>query len=61
MNPWLRLDADSEGDSADDGEPSVVEIVSDDPWAAARAAVILKQVRHHVPYSRLHSLTCSPA
>jgi hypothetical protein len=38
------LDAESEGDSSDDSDLSVVKIVSDDPWAAARAAAILKQV-----------------
>lgn len=37
-------DAESEGDSSDDSDLSVVKIVSDDPWAAARAAAILKQV-----------------
>jgi hypothetical protein len=38
------LDAESEGDSSDESDLSVVKIVSDDPWAAARAAAILKQV-----------------
>jgi len=37
-------DAESEGDSSGDSDLSVVKIVSDDPWAAARAAAILKQV-----------------
>jgi hypothetical protein len=37
-------DADSEGDSSDESDLSLVKIVSDDPWAAARAAAILKQV-----------------
>ncbi|KAH9958013.1 hypothetical protein BC827DRAFT_1221608 [Russula dissimulans] len=36
-------DAESEGDSSDESDLSVVKIVSDDPWAAARAAAILKQ------------------
>ena len=40
------VDAEPEGDSSDDSDDlSVVKIVSDDPWAAARAAAILKQVR----------------
>ena len=38
------LDAESEGDSSDESDLSVVKLVSDDPWAAARAAAILKQV-----------------
>jgi hypothetical protein len=38
------VDAESEGDSSDESDLSVVKIVSDDPWAAARAAAILKQV-----------------
>ncbi|KAI0287106.1 hypothetical protein BC826DRAFT_1046517 [Russula brevipes] len=37
------VDAESEGDSSDESDLSVVKIVSDDPWAAARAAAILKQ------------------
>ncbi|KAH9049324.1 hypothetical protein EDB84DRAFT_1453445 [Lactarius hengduanensis] len=37
------VDAESEEDSGDDSDLSVVKIVSDDPWAAARAAAILKQ------------------
>ena len=37
-------DTESEGDSSDESDLSVVKIVSDDPWAAARAAAILKQV-----------------
>ena len=37
-------DTDSEGDNSDESDLSVVKIVSDDPWAAARAAAILKQV-----------------
>ena len=37
-------DAESEEDSSDESDLSVVKIVSDDPWAAARAAAILKQV-----------------
>ena len=37
-------DTDSEGDCSDESDLSVVKIVSDDPWAAARAAAILKQV-----------------
>ncbi len=37
-------DGDSEGGSSDESDLSVVKIVSDDPWAAARAAAILKQV-----------------
>src|SRR6266851_3027807 len=40
------LDTESEGDSSDESDLSVVKIVSDDPWAAARAAAILKQVCH---------------
>ncbi|KAI0264614.1 hypothetical protein BC834DRAFT_1042177 [Gloeopeniophorella convolvens] len=36
-------DAESEGDSSDESDLSIVKIVSDDPWAAARAAAILKQ------------------
>lgn len=43
--PADDADAESEGDSGDDSDLSVVKIVSDDPWAAARAAAILKQVR----------------
>ena len=44
--PMLEtVDAESEGDSSDESDLSVVKIVSDDPWAAARAAAILKQVR----------------
>jgi hypothetical protein len=42
--PADDADAESEGDSSDDSDLSVVKIVSDDPWAAARAAAILKQV-----------------
>jgi hypothetical protein len=42
--PVGDADAESEGDSSDDSDLSVVKIVSDDPWAAARAAAILKQV-----------------
>lgn len=42
--PAGDADAESEGDSSDDSDLSVVKIVSDDPWAAARAAAILKQV-----------------
>jgi hypothetical protein len=43
--PMLETaDAESEGDSSDESDLSVVKIVSDDPWAAARAAAILKQV-----------------
>jgi hypothetical protein len=41
--PADDADAESE-DSSDDSDLSVVKIVSDDPWAAARAAAILKQV-----------------
>jgi len=37
-------EVESEGDSSDESDLSVVKIVSDDPWAAARAAAILKQV-----------------
>lgn len=37
------VDAESEEDSGDESDLSVVKIVSDDPWAAARAAAILKQ------------------
>jgi hypothetical protein len=37
-------DAETEEDSSEDSDLSVVKIVSDDPWAAARAAAILKQV-----------------
>ena len=40
----VDADAESEGDSSDESDLSVVKIVSDDPWAAARAAAILKQV-----------------
>ena len=46
-------DADSDdGDSSDPGEGdvSVIKIVSDDPWQAARAAAILKQVRSSQPF-----------
>jgi hypothetical protein len=42
--PAGNADAESEEDSSDDSDLSVVKIVSDDPWAAARAAAILKQV-----------------
>ena len=42
--PVDDADAESEGDSSDDSDLSVMKIVSDDPWAAARAAAILKQV-----------------
>ena len=42
--PAGDADAESEEDSSDDSDLSVVKIVSDDPWAAARAAAILKQV-----------------
>ena len=42
--PVGDADAESEEDSSDDSDLSVVKIVSDDPWAAARAAAILKQV-----------------
>ena len=42
--PAADADAESEEDSSDDSDLSVVKIVSDDPWAAARAAAILKQV-----------------
>ena len=38
------MDEEPEGDSSDESDLSVVKIVSDDPWAAARAAAILKQV-----------------
>ena len=38
------VDVESEGDSSDESDLSLVKIVSDDPWAAARAAAILKQV-----------------
>jgi len=38
------MDEKPEGDSSDESDLSVVKIVSDDPWAAARAAAILKQV-----------------
>ncbi len=38
------VDAESEEDSSDESDLSVVKIVSDDPWSAARAAAILKQV-----------------
>jgi hypothetical protein len=44
MTESLDADAESEGDSSDESDLSVVKIVSDDPWAAARAAAILKQV-----------------
>ncbi|KAI9458933.1 hypothetical protein BJY52DRAFT_406246 [Lactarius psammicola] len=37
------VDAESDEDSSDESDLSVVKIVSDDPWAAARAAAILKQ------------------
>ncbi|KAI0305260.1 hypothetical protein B0F90DRAFT_1702906 [Multifurca ochricompacta] len=37
------VDVEYEGDSSDESDLSVVKIVSDDPWAAARAAAILKQ------------------
>ena len=59
--PMLKTeDAESEGDSSDESDLSVVKIVSDDPWAAARAAAILKQVRPCPPYLGLHShLVCS--
>ena len=42
-----------DGDSSDPGEGdvSVIKIVSDDPWQAARAAAILKQVRTPPPFS----------
>ncbi|KAI9510178.1 hypothetical protein F5148DRAFT_1181341 [Russula earlei] len=36
-------DAESEGDSGDESDFGVIKVVSDDPWAAARAAAILKQ------------------
>jgi hypothetical protein len=42
--PADDAEAESEGDSSDESDLSVVKIVSDDPWAAARAAAILKQV-----------------
>jgi len=38
------MDEEPEGDSSDKSDLSVVKIVSDDPWAAAWAAAILKQV-----------------
>ena len=40
----VDADAESEEDSSDESDLSLVKIVSDDPWAAARAAAILKQV-----------------
>ncbi|KAH9017089.1 hypothetical protein EDB83DRAFT_2438178 [Lactarius deliciosus] len=44
MNPCPKtVDAESEEDSGNESDLSVVKIVSDDPWAAARAAAILKQ------------------
>ena len=60
------VDAESEGDSSDESDLSVVKIVSDDPWAAARAAAILKQVcsssssfvsLHSLPYSMIGTLS----
>jgi len=38
------MDEEPEGDSSDESDLSVVKIVSDNPWAAAQAAAILKQV-----------------
>jgi len=58
--PVDDADAQSEGDSSDDGDLSVVKIASDDPWAAARAAAILKQVGLK-SYSRVSLLIPSVA
>jgi hypothetical protein len=49
-------DSESESDGSDESDLSVVKIVSDDPWAAARAAAILKQVcSNSSPFTSLHS------
>ena len=42
--PVDDTDAESEGDSSNDSDSSMVKIISDDPWAAGHAAAILKQV-----------------
>ena len=55
-------DTDSESNCSDESDLSVVKIVSDDPWAAARAAAILKQVcssSNPLPLSTYLYLTCS--
>lgn len=54
-------DTESESDGSDESDLSVVKIVSDDPWAAARAAAILKQVCSNTnSFASLHSyLGCS--
>jgi hypothetical protein len=52
-------DEESESDGSDESDLSVVKIVSDDPWAAARAAAILKQVcSGSSPFTYIH-LACS--
>ena len=53
------LDTESEGDSSDESDLSVVKIVSDDPWAAARAAAIAGMSRR--PCSHLSPLILSAA